>query len=50
MEIISVILGYDQVYTNIDFVHVATTPLAECPGLEVRPVIYAMLKEKNETM
>ena len=34
MEMISVALGYDQVYTDIQFVHIPTTPLAERPAFD----------------
>jgi hypothetical protein len=38
MEVISILLGYDQIHTNIKFVHVPTNvPLEERPGME-RPV------------
>ena len=35
MEMISVLLGYDQVHTNIKFVHVPTVPLEERPAIEM---------------
>lgn len=34
MEVISILLGYDQVYTNIKFVHIPTVQLAERPALD----------------
>ena len=34
MEMICVILGYDQVYTNFSFVHIPMVPLEERPALD----------------
>ena len=45
MEMICVVLGYDQVCTNIQFVHVPTVPLEERPGLERRKPIKKLQEE-----
>jgi hypothetical protein len=37
MEVISVLLGYDQIHTNIKFVHVPTVPLEDRPGIQCLP-------------
>ncbi len=37
METIAHVLGYDQVFTNIDFIHIPTVPLEEQPGTEKMP-------------
>jgi hypothetical protein len=37
MEVISVLLGYDQIHTNIKFVHVPTVPLEDRPGMQRVP-------------
>ena len=34
METIANVLGYDQVFTNINFIHIPTVPLEEQPGME----------------
>jgi len=36
MEMISILFDYEQVYTNIKFVHIPTIPLEERPALETR--------------
>lgn len=37
MEVISVLLRYDQIHTNINFVHVPTVPLEDRPGMQRLP-------------
>jgi len=36
MEMMSLLLGYQQVYTTLTFVHVSTLPMEERPGMERR--------------
>ena len=38
METISHVLGYDQVFADIDFIHILTVPLEERPGTEKMPM------------
>ncbi len=45
METILHVLGYDQVFTNINFIHILTMPLEERPGMEKMPMF--TLKSKN---
>ena len=39
MEMIAILLGYDQVHTNIKFVHVPMVPLEEHPAIETATVM-----------
>ena len=48
MEMVSVILGYDQVYSNIDFVHVSTVPMAERSAVVRSPYINRYNKKEIE--
>jgi hypothetical protein len=45
MEVISVLLGYEQVYTNIKFVHVPTVPLEERPAFDQKRPLTALKKD-----
>ena len=45
MEMISVALGYDQVYTDIQFVHIPKTPLAERPAFDRPKPIWKLQAE-----
>ena len=45
MEMICVILGYPQVYTNLEFVHVPTIPLEERPALERESPLDKLVRE-----
>jgi predicted GIY-YIG superfamily endonuclease len=47
MEIIALMLGYEQVFTNISFVHVSTIPLEERPGREKKTQL-SYLKKQEE--
>jgi hypothetical protein len=42
MEVISVLLGYDQIHTNIKFVHVPTVPLEDRPGMQRVPPLQTL--------
>jgi len=46
MEMLCVVLGYDQVYTNFEFVHIPTVPLEERPAFD-RKRPFAKLKEEG---
>ena len=46
MEMLCVVLGYDQVYTNLQFVHIPTVPLEERPAFD-RKLPFARLKEEG---
>ena len=48
MEIIALLLGYPQVYTDIKFIHVPTTPLAERPAVEKVPIIRKQTAERQQ--
>jgi hypothetical protein len=41
--VISILLGYDQIHTNVKFVHVPIVPLEERQGVE-RPVPLRILE------
>ena len=46
MEMLCVVLGYDQVYTNLQFIHIPTVPLEERPAFDrTRP--FTRLKEEG---
>ena len=45
MEMICVILGYPQVYTNLEFVHVPTVPLEERPALQRESPLEKLVRE-----
>ena len=45
MEMICIILGYPQVYTNLEFVHIPTVPLEERPALERESPLGRLVKE-----
>ena len=46
MEMLCVVLGYDQVYTNLQFIHIPTVPLEERPAFDrTRP--FSRLKEQG---
>ena len=32
MEVIAIVLGYDQIYTNLKFIHIPSVAYAERPG------------------
>ena len=46
MEMLCVVLGYDQVYTNLQFVHVPMVPLEERPAFD-RKLPFVRLKEEG---
>ena len=46
MEMLCVLLGYEQVYTTIKFVHIPTVPLEERPAFD-RRLPFARLKEEK---
>ena len=46
MEMLCVLLGYDQVYTNFQFVHIPTVPLEERPAFD-RKRPFTRLKEEG---
>ena len=46
MEAISVVLQYPQVYTNIEFVHVSTLPLAERPGIDIQTGVSKLKRQQ----
>ena len=47
MEVITILLGYPQVYTDIKFIHIPTTPLAERCCIEKEAQIKITFKDKN---
>ena len=46
MEMICVLLGYDQVYSNFTFLHIATVPLEERPAMDHKRY-FQRLKEEG---
>ena len=47
MEVITILLGYPQVYTDIKFTHIPSTPLAERCCIEKEAQIKITFKDKN---